>query len=116
MCKGEPTRQVSLGGDSTSSSASHSCSWRHWSCCETAQPPLQLFGEPTKNLCSARSSVPTSYTDDLYGFTIKYPQLAITSLVAFNNDPTCKGVMFAPETEEHQPDPLRRTRGSGIAP
>lgn len=38
------------------------------------------------------------YTDDLYGFTIKQPQLPGVTLAAHDTDPDCKGVVFTPET------------------
>lgn len=36
------------------------------------------------------------FTDDLYGFTIRQPQLPGVALIPHDTDPGCKGIVFAP--------------------
>jgi hypothetical protein len=46
---------------------------------------------------------PAFYTDDLYGFTTRYPRAIGLNLAAYTADPECKGVVFVDEADTHQP-------------
>ena len=64
-------------------------------------PWLPIWGAPDKS--SVNPMTPDFYTDDLYGFTIRYPKPGGLVLTAYDTDPDCKGVVFADEMGFRQP-------------
>ena len=61
-------------------------------------PPLFASAAP-----KVSTPTPAFYTDDLYGFTTRYPRAIGLNLAAYTADPECKGVVFVDESDTQKP-------------
>ena len=61
-------------------------------------PPLFASAAP-----KVSTPAPAFYTDDLYGFTTRYPRAIELNLAAYTADPECKGVVFVDEADTQKP-------------